>query len=253
MLFTELAPLDRPAAAAAASFSTVESWWPPADDISGWVTAIAAAGLTVAAINADGGDIVAGDRGFCTKPEMANHTLDAVKAALTVAGHVGAPVVNVLAGRVAPGLPRRDQRSAAVRVLRECGELARTHGRTIVIEPLNATDVPDYLVSTASDAARLLDEIGHDHVRLLYDAYHVAMGGIDPVAEVGAFMDHIAHVQYADCPGRGAPGTGGLDFVAFLERLHEEGYAGSVGLEFIPGPNTRDALKDLTFRSWPNP
>jgi hydroxypyruvate isomerase len=251
MLFAELAPLDRPAAAAAASFSTVESWWPPADDISGWVTAVAAAGVGVAAINADGGDIVAGDRGFCTNPEMASQTLDAVQAALAVAGQVGAQVVNVLAGRVALGRPQRDQWSAAVDVLRECGELARTHGRTIVIEPLNAIDVPDYLVSTATDAARLLDEIAHDHVRLLYDAYHVAMGGIDPVAEVGAFIDYIAHVQYADCPGRGAPDTGELNFAAFLEQLHGEGYAGSLGLEFVPGPDTNAALSDLTFRSWP--
>jgi hydroxypyruvate isomerase len=248
---TELAPLARPAAAADAGFAMVESWWPPADDPVAWADRVTAAQVGVAAINADGGDIAAGERGFCTNPALYEHTLDAVERALALAGRVDAPVVNVLAGRRLEGVPERDQRGAAVLVLRACGDLARRHGRTIVVEPLNATDVPGYLVSTPAEAARLLDEIGHDHVRLLYDAYHAAMGGIDPMAEVGGLIDYVAHVQYADCPGRGAPGTGTLDLPAFLERLDAAGYTGAVGLEYVTGPDTLTSLADLNIRSWP--
>ena len=62
MLFTDLPALDRPAAAKAAGFSVIESWWPVADDADAWVGAVEAAGVGVSCLNADGGDIAAGKR-----------------------------------------------------------------------------------------------------------------------------------------------------------------------------------------------
>ena len=251
VLFTEHPPLARPAAAAAAGFTVVESWWPPADDPPAWTDAVTAAGVRVAAINADCGNIAAGERGYCTEPAMHEQTLEAVEAALQIADQVDASVVNVLAGRVRGGRPARDQRAAAVDVFRACGDLAKRHGRTIVIEPINAIDVPDYLVSTPRLAVQLLDEIGHDHVRLLYDAYHAAMEGSDPLTEVQPLVDRVAHVQYADCPGRGAAGTGTISLLGFLQCLDAAGYVGSVGLEFLTGGDTLAALADTPMRSWP--
>ncbi|WP_030605413.1 TIM barrel protein [Streptomyces rimosus] len=43
------------------------------------------------------------------------------------------------------------------------------------------------------------------------------------------------HVQIADSPGRGAPGTGTLPFEDLLDRLRTNGYAGWTGLEYQPG------------------
>ena len=42
-------------------------------------------------------------------------------------------------------------------------------------------------------------------------------------------------MQIADNPGRGAPGTGELDFADLLDRLAKAGYEGWVGLEYKPG------------------
>ncbi|MNF09742.1 Hydroxypyruvate isomerase [compost metagenome] len=46
---------------------------------------------------------------------------------------------------------------------------------------------------------------------------------------------HIGHVQFADCPGRGAPGSGTLDFVAARQALRTAGYAGWLAAEYRPG------------------
>jgi hydroxypyruvate isomerase len=47
----------------------------------------------------------------------------------------------------------------------------------------------------------------------------------------------ISHVQIADAPGRGAPGTGGIDFYELFQTLHRIGYDRHVGLEyFSEGP-----------------
>ena len=72
------------------------------------------------------------------------------------------------------------------------------------------------------------------NVAFLADLYHLAMMGEDLAVTLSAHRDRIAHVQVADVPGRGAPGTGTLDFEPLFAQLAAQGYAGSVGLEYLP-------------------
>jgi len=245
MLFTELPALERPAAARAAGFELVESWWPPADDLDAWVDAVRAARLGVSCLNAAGGDIAAGERGFCNLAEHDDDTFAAVAEALSLAERAGAPNVNVLPGLVAPDRPRDAQIEHAVGVYRELGRLAAAHGRTIVVEPINAVDVPAYLLPTPAAVADLLRRVRRPNVRMLFDAYHCARGGGDPIREAAAHIELIGHVQYADCPGRGAPGTGAVPIGAFRSALEAAGYDGAIGLEFDPRGPTLDALAGM--------
>ncbi|HEY3479258.1 MAG TPA: TIM barrel protein, partial [Streptomyces sp.] len=48
------------------------------------------------------------------------------------------------------------------------------------------------------------------------------------------YADLTGHVQIADNPGRGAPGTGSLPLADLLTRLQKAGYAGWTGLEYKP-------------------
>ena len=246
MLFTEHAPLERPAAARAAGFELVESWWPPADDADAWVDAVHAAGIGVSCLNADGGDIAAGERGFCNLPERDDDTLAAVLTALSLAERVGCPYVNVLPGRFVPDRPESEQLGHAARLYRRLGALAEAAGRTIVVEPINELDVPGYLTPTPAATADLLAEIDDPNVRMLFDAYHCARGGGDPIQDVQAYAGLIGHVQYADAPGRGAPGTGTVPIAHFVAALAAAGYRGAVGLEYSPGGPTEPTLAFLT-------
>ena len=60
-----------------------------------------------------------------------------------------------------------------------------------------------------------------------------------------AYADRIAHVQIADHPGRGEPGTGTLDLQRYLSIIEASGYSGYVGLEYIPTTTTIDSLRWL--------
>jgi hydroxypyruvate isomerase len=91
--------------------------------------------------------------------------------------------------------------------------------------------------------------VRHDRVAVLLDAYHAARMGLDPVAEAAALGPLIGHAQFADHPGRGAPGTGELDLDAFVEALGLAGYRGHVGLEFVPSGPTAQALAGLAARA----
>jgi hydroxypyruvate isomerase len=60
------------------------------------------------------------------------------------------------------------------------------------------------------------------------------MNGEDLPAVIDRYADRTGHVQIADNPGRGAPGTGGLPLADLLTRLQKAGYAGWTGLEYKP-------------------
>lgn len=247
MLFTELPVLERPHAAREAGFSTVETWWP--GELAGsWANRIEAEGLEVALLNMDCGDIVAGDRGFLNIPDRRDEELRKIDDAIALARRVASPRVNVLVGRSLTAVPERRQLAEVKSVLAVAAERAAAADVVLVLEPINRVDIPGYLLPDATAARRMIEAVGSPSVRLLYDAYHAAQAGIDPVREAPTFVDIIDHVQYADWPGRGSPGSGEIDLDRFVDALLDAGYRGAIGLEY----DTRgDTLSSLAFLEWP--
>lgn len=242
MLFTEVPPIRRPQAARDAGFSLIESWWPVADDVDGWVEAVASAGIGVSCLNANAGDLAAGERGFCNLAEHDERTFAEVGEALNLAMRVGAPCLNVLPGLTQGETPHATQVDHAVDIYRALGAMAAACNVTVVIEPINALDVPGYLLPTADDVAAVLARVDHPSVRMLFDAYHCARSGADAIDQIARHADLIRHAQYADCPGRGAPGTGDLPFDSVIEALDRCGYRGALGMEYAPGGPTESTL-----------
>jgi hydroxypyruvate isomerase len=245
MLFRELPYLERPEAAQRAGFSAVETWWPPPDFVEPWAAEVQRLGLMVALLNCYGGDIESGERGFLNVPQRREETVRDFRAAVELACRVGAQRINMLAGLMLPGVSRRRQLTEATSILRECAQIAAAAGITIVVEQINKIDVPGYLVPTAREVADLIEAVSSNGVKMLYDAYHAARSGVDPLEEAPAFIDLIDHVHYADCPGRGAPGTGRLDLSNLLDALEHAGYSGMVGLEYDPRGETAPTLPFL--------
>jgi len=58
---------------------------------------------------------------------------------------------------------------------------------------------------------------------------------LDLPACIARLGSRIGHVQFADCPGRGAPGTGELAFAGALAALQAQGYQGWLAAEYRPG------------------
>ena len=247
-LFLEQAPLERPAAARTAGFEAVEAWWPPAPDADEWIAAVRAAGVTAELVNADGGDLVAGERGYCTVPGREGEVLRAVCEAARVVLACGGDLVNLLVGHVDPARDAAFQHDLAVETVRAAGDEAAVLGARIVIEHLNPIDVEAPLLPTPAAAAAFVTEVAHPAVHLLFDAYHAARAGLDPLAELEPVAHLIGHVQYADSPGRGAPGTGTIDLWALVERLDAVGYEGRVGLEYVPAGPTTESFAFLAGR-----
>jgi hydroxypyruvate isomerase len=68
-------------------------------------------------------------------------------------------------------------------------------------------------------------------------------GNLVPTLRV--YMDKIAHIQIADAPGRGEPGTGEINYRYVLNIIDGLGYSGYIGLEY--NPTTSTTLQSLEW------
>ncbi|HEX4833254.1 MAG TPA: TIM barrel protein [Trebonia sp.] len=259
ILFTELPLLERPAAARAAGFEGIELWWPweapePADkDADQLVTAIADAGVHLACLNFIAGDMAAGERGLLSVPAGRDAFRRNVPAATELAARLGCRNLNAPYGnRVDPADARliRRQDELAIENLQLAADTAARAdpGLRVLIEPINSADVPRYPIDSSAKARSVIDKSRRVNVRMLADLYHLATMSEDLSAALEQHADLIGHVQVADVPGRGAPGTGGLDFEPLFAQLAGQGYEGWVGIEHVPA-DPGDSAPSLAWAS----
>ena len=77
----------------------------------------------------------------------------------------------------------------------------------MLIEPLNAEDVPGDLIGHTVQAKLMIDVVRHDNLFLQYDLYHGAMNGEDLLAAIEENLYRIRHMQMAGATGRPSPRT----------------------------------------------
>jgi hydroxypyruvate isomerase len=234
LLFPELPLLERFAAARTGGFDCVEMHWHRDVTPDEVLAAIGESSLRVALLNFDGGDTRAGDRGLLADPQRCREFVDNVPVALELAAAVGCRRLNALVGRRVDGLTAAEQLALARENLMFAADAAAPQGAEVLIEALNSYDNPGCLVSSTATASELARSTGRPNVRLQFDAYHMQRMGEDLAATVRNHGAEIAHVQLADDPGRGDPGTGAIDFQPLLGALDTLRYDGWIGLEYIP-------------------
>ena len=240
ILLTELPLLDRPAAAKAAGFDAVEFWWPfqasvPTDaEVTAFERAITDAGVQLTGLNFNAGNMPAGDRGLVSWPARAAEFLDNVDAVAGIGGRLGCRAFNALYGNRIDGQAAGAQDEQAVQNLAAAAAGVGRFGGTVLLEPVSGA--PEYPLRTAKDALGVIDRVraesGADNLRLLADFYHLAVNGDDVAAVIEQHAGDFGHIQIADNPGRGAPGTGELPLGEWINRSRQLGYEGFIGLEY---------------------
>jgi hydroxypyruvate isomerase len=245
ILFTELPLLQRPAAAKAAGFDAVEFWWPfaepvPGDrDVDAFITALGDAGVSLTALNFAGGDMAAGERGWLSQPANNARFRDNIPVCADIAKRTGCTRLNALYGNRVDGVPANRQDELAAENLELAADAAAGIGAVVLIEALNSYESPHYPLVSADSAVRLVKRAHGNagnagNVAFLADLYHLARMGEDLASVLSGYREWIGHVQIADVPGRGAPGTGMIGYEPLLRQLSAQGYRGYVGLEYKP-------------------
>ena len=204
-------------------------------------------GLEVAAIGTGAVYLVDKLTLLASDPEVSRRATARLNALIEFAAALGAPIVTIgsFRGRLAwAGGP--EARDILVDILRGCAQKALEQGVHLALEPLNRYEAD--IVQTAAQGLALIEEVGHSHLGLLLDTYHVNIEEsslTEPFREA-IMAGRLCHVHLGDS-NRLPPGQGHLDFPGIVDTLSEGGYPGYLSAELLPRPDP-DAAAEATVR-----
>ena len=244
MLFGELPLAERVLAAKVAGFDGVEIQFPYELPAIRLKDLLERAGLPLVLINLPAGDLMQGGAGLAAVPERQREFDEALQEALTYAAMTRPQWVNVLPGRLSEGVSREQALETLADNLRKSAEAFAQLGIGVLCEAINPLDMPGFLINTPEHLQALLERVDHPNCRAQLDLYHMARQQLDIEAGIHRLGQRIGHVQFADWPGRGAPGTGELGFGPMLEALQVAGYDGWLAAEYRPGEAGTEASLD---------
>lgn len=266
-LFRELPFLERPAAAMGAGYRYVECWWPweqapaPSDTkAEAFTRAITDSGVHLVGLNLFAGDLSGPDAGILSDPGDDTAFADALDAALGLGRTLGVSAFNTLYGNRLTAWSPEQQDDVATERLVTASARAAAQGAMLLIEPLSG-DKP-YPLRLPEDAIEVVDRVHaarglpadarNSGIGWLCDLYHLAANGLTAEAAeetLTRFGPRAAHLQVADSPGRGAPGTGTIPLGRYVNLLKGTGYKGYLSLEFLTTQqgSTLDALASMAF------
>jgi len=226
---------------AAAGVNAVEFWDWREKDMDAIKTAADEAGVDIVGCLA-GGEL--------TDPEAADDAVETIRESIETAGDLGVPTLIATTGPDQEALNRATQHENIVDVLSRVAPDAEDADVTIALEPLNtAVDHPGYFLTTSAEGFDIIDEVGSENVRLLYDVYHQQITEGNVIQTITENVDRIGHIHIADVPGRHEPGTGELNYTNIFDAIDEAGYDGYVGCEFAPTGDPDDAMAGVRERN----
>lgn len=234
LLFTELPLLERVRAAAEAGFAGVEIQFPYEVPAAALQAELQRSGLPLVLFNLPAGDLMQGGAGLAAVPGREAQFAAGLRQALEYAEVARPQKINVLAGRLAEGVEREQALALLAEHLRQTAEAFAGRGIAVLMEAINLHDMPGFLLNTPQHLLDMLARVGHPNLAAQLDFYHMARMDLDLADCVRQLQGHIGHVQFADAPGRGEPGSGELDFEPALAALRAQGYAGWLGAEYRP-------------------
>ncbi len=249
MLFTELDLIDRFKAAKISGFDAVEIQFPyslPAEQIK---QVLDQNQLKLVLFNVDADDLLQGGEGLAAAPEKQQQFELALQQSKTYAEILRPEAINILPGRCIHNPTRKaEYLTTFINNLSLAADTFSSLGVKTVFEAINTDDMPGFLVNNSSQMLDILEQLKHPMLYLQYDIYHMHKMGENITAFINKYADKIAHIQFADNPGRGQPGTGAIDFESLFNTIQKSQYSGYLGAEYKPSAETSKSLGWLSQR-----
>lgn len=141
--------------------------------------------------------------------------------------------VTVGCGYPDPEMPWAYQLANLIDNLKFCAGRAHAAGVTLLIEATNRRAMPGVFLTSIKDAYLAVHSVASPGVKLLFDVGHVQIEDGDLTKNMDCCWDEIAYFQLADNPGRREPGSGEINFVHLLRRIHRKGFRGILDMEHL--------------------
>ncbi len=169
--------------------------------------------------------------------DPANHEacLEAIRDGIDATAEAGFPNVITFSGN-RNGIADQEGLENCAAALKQIVGHAEQKGVTICMELLNSkVDHADYMGDNMPWLVELVDRVGSDRFKILYDIYHAQVMEGDVIRTVRDHHQHIGHYHTAGNPGRNELDENQeLYYPAIMRAILDTGYTGIVGQEFIP-------------------
>jgi len=162
--------------------------------------------------------------------------IDGFRTNIPKAAAADVPSVITFFGNHVGGMRREDAVQNSVACMRECARIAEDHGVTIVIEMLNSkVDHIGYIGDTTAWGVEIVEAVGSERVKLLYDIYHMQIMEGDVIRTIRDNHQFFAHYHTGGVPGRAEiDETQELFYPAIVRAILATGFDGYFAHEFVP-------------------
>jgi len=168
--------------------------------------------------------------------------LSDLRKALKIMEKIECPAIIVMSGDVVPGMSRAAQHQSIVEGLKRAAEIVAGRGVTLLLENIDLEENPHYYLWSVAEGFKIMEEVGHPRVKLLYDFFHEQISEGNLIEKLEKNIDKVGVVHIADVPGRHEPGTGEINYTNIYKKLAKLNFTGYVTMEFIP---TGDPVQSL--------
>ncbi|MFT4692063.1 MAG: hydroxypyruvate isomerase family protein [Verrucomicrobiia bacterium] len=189
--------------------------------------------------------LVSGGHGFKTGPfNKKNHAMvvEKLKEGIDLAAEIGTKSVITFTGMREPGISDEEGAKNCVEAWKKVIGYAEKKKINLVLEHLNSRDDshpmkghPGYFGDDVDFCVKLIDQVGSENMKLLFDVYHVQIMNGDVIRRIRQYKDYIGHYHTAGNPGRAElDNTQEINYPPIMEEIVKTGYQDFVAQEFIP-------------------
>ena len=240
MMFTEHGFLDRFDAAAEAGFAAVEFLFPYDHPPEAIAERLQRNRLTQALFNLPPGRWEDGERGLAALPDRFAEFKSGVARALDYVAATGVKRVHMMAGNASRSDPKAE--ASYRRAIEYAAPVLAGRGVDVLLEPINARNMPGYFLNDFAYARDLIASLGLSNVQLQFDVYHRQIIHGDVTMAFRALQPIVGHIQVASVPSRHEPDGEELNFPFLFAEFDRLGYDGYIGCEYNPRAGTVEGL-----------
>lgn len=182
--------------------------------------------------------------GSLVKPEDKPQYLARLKEVIPLARKLNCKRMITCAGNGVRGRNYEDQRESIINTLSEASKIVEKEDMILLLEPLNTmVDHPGHFLDSAHEGAKIMREINHPNIQLLFDIYHMQIMEGNILSTIEENIDIIGHFHAAGVPGRHELWMGELNYKNIIKKIDELGYKGYFGLEYFPEIDSEKSLR----------
>ncbi len=147
--------------------------------------------------------------------------------------------------------PWQQQYDLMKATLQICVNIAREYDITIVLEPVNSVyEAPNTFMDNSALGFRVVDDIQDEHLKLLYDIYHMQIDEGNVLKRVLENIQKIGHIHTAGSQERHELKDGELNYDYIFTKISETDYNEYIGLEYFPIGDAVAGILEVTTKDY---